>query len=245
MKKLVCLLMGSLVLGLLIGCTLGPKTSTKPASGGPKDNSPHTNTSTAAASSSQTGNATTVPEMAGWHLVETKYFVPDIDVDVNGGPVKSTQSGTGATLLDYYQDSGDIGNITLAVKRTGEGGQVFASMQWQIIWSAPPSTLPDGLPASFDVEHKVLEAVTWNPPVLKATFDQPDMKPGYSSSSPNTFWQPNGSKGQYKDTREEVYNMQVTMTTKNPIAKGKAGDRKAIYINFGEGYGMRYTYEWR
>jgi len=184
-------------------------------------------------------------EMTAWHLVDTKYFVPDEDIDVNGGPVESTQSGTGAVLLDYLQDTGDIGDMILRAVRTDEGGTVFADMEWQILWDAPPDTLYDGQYISIDVEHKVLNAKTWNPPALGAIFDQPDMGMQRTSSSPNIFHQPVGSQGPYKDTREEVYNMKATMTTERPIAKGKAGDRMAIYINFGEGYGMRYTYEWR
>ncbi len=191
--------------------------------------------------------ATVKAKEEGWHLVETKYFVPDSDVDVNGGPVKSKMSGTGALLLDYYQDSGNIdtGEIILTHYRTGEDGKVLASYKWKVLWNTPPSFLPAGQPASIDVEHKVLETNVWNPPVLSASFDMPDMKIGFNSSSPNTFHQPNGSKGQYRDTREEVYNMKATMTTVSPIAKGKTGDRRAIYIKFGDGYGMRYTYEWK
>lgn len=259
MKRTVGLLVGLLIVALLVGCTGGPKTPTSaktssrgstataanPPGSATKSSSPQVNASTPTASSSQAGKPTSVPEPAGWRLVETKYFVPDEDLDVNGGPVKKKQSGTGATLLDYFQDSGDTGDRILTCKRTDEGGKVFASMKWQVLWSAPPLTLTVGQPVSIDVEHRVLEAVTWNPPPLKASLDMPDQKPGYTSSSPNIFHQPQGSQGPYKDTREEVYNMKATMTTERPVAKGKAGDRVAIYISFGEGYGMRYTYAWK
>lgn len=259
MKRPVVWLMGLLVLALLVGCAGGPKTSTRAdtssqsdttgptssPSGGTKSNSPQPGTSAPTAGPRPTGNQTSVPEAAGWRLVETKYFVPDVDLDVNGGPVKKKQSGTGATLLDYYQDLGDTGDRILTCTRTDEGGKVLASMKWQVLWSAPPLTLTVGQPVSIDVEHRVLEAVTWNPPPLSASLDMPDQKPGYASSSPNVFHQPTGSQGPYKDTREEVYNMKATMTSERPVAKGKAGDRVAIYIHFGEGYGMRYTYEWR
>jgi len=259
MKRPVGWLKWLLILGLLAGCTGGPKTATSantssrsssaeaanPPGSGAKGNTPQAIASTPTASSSQAGKPIQTPETAGWRLVETKYYVPDVDLDVNGGPVKSKQSGTGAVLLDSYQDSGEPGNITLAHKRTDEGGKVFASVKWQTLWSVPPLTLAVGQSVSIDVEHRVLEAVTWNPPPLKATLDMPDMKPGYASSSPNVFHQPQGSQGPYRDTREEVYNTKATMTTEKPVAKGKAGDRVAIYINLGEGYGMRYTYEWR
>lgn len=184
-------------------------------------------------------------EKPAWHLVETKYFVPNEDLDVNGGPVEKKQSGTGALLLDYYQDYGDIGNRTLRVWRTDGGGTVFADMEWQVLWDAPPSTLYEGQFASINVEHKVLKDKTWSPPPITASFDAPGMAIGFTSASPNKFRQPVGSKGPYKDTREEVYSMKATMTTVDPVGGGKAGAQRAIYISFGEGYGMRYTYEWR
>jgi hypothetical protein len=198
-----------------------------------------------AGASSKTSAATATPAGPGWVLVETKYFVPDIDVDVLGGPVRSSMTG-GGTLLDTYQDSGSKGDIKLSHVRTDEGGgTVFASVQWEIVWSDPAAWLPGGQTASFEVEHKVIEAKTWTPPALTAIFDMPDMGMGRSSSSPNRFHQPNGSQGTYSDTREQVSGMKATMTTELALPTGKAGDRRAIYINFGDGYGMRYTYEWK
>jgi hypothetical protein len=154
-------------------------------------------------------------------------------------------SGTSEKLFDYCYDSEVPGDMRLSHSRTDAGGKTVASTQWEILWDAPPDYLAGEQIISIDVEHKVIESNVWVPPALFASFDSPDMLMGSTSSTPNKFHQPNGSEGQYRDTREEVYNMKAVMTTEFPIAKGTTGDRMSIYINFGEGYGMRYTYEWK
>ncbi|NLF29060.1 MAG: hypothetical protein GX592_14280, partial [Clostridiales bacterium] len=183
-------------------------------------------------------------EVEGWHLVEELYMVPDEDVDVNGGPERFPLIG--GVGLDYYQDSGEPDHVILSHWRTNEGGSdVWASCEWEVLLeSPPPAYLPAGQPVSITVEHRVLETKVWEPPVLTAKFDGPDMELGYTSSSPNKFHHPYGEQKSYTDTGEEVYDRKATMTTENPIPEGEDGKRMAIYINYGWGYGMRYTYEW-
>jgi hypothetical protein len=219
MKKLSYLFLAGMILLSFTGCNTG--------------------------NSSKRNAASPTATPVGWPQTETKYFISANDLDVKGGPVESSMTGTGDRLFDYYQDEVKPGDITLSHSRKDASGKVQASVQWEIIWTAPADYLPAGVAASFDAEHKTVESLAWTPPAVTATFDQPDMDIGKSSASPNRFHQPNGSQGTYRDTREEVIGMKATMTTENPIAAGKAGDRMAIYITFGEGYGMRYTYEWR
>jgi hypothetical protein len=250
MKKYFCFLLIILfVLFSFIGCSEEPgnlsKNHTKQPDSGVQSSGPQNSGFWPKASEEQTGSTSTEVTQTGWHLAETKYIIPDVDLDVNGGPVKSTMTGTGQTLLDYHQDSVKTNDIIFSHSRTDEGGKVFASVQWEVLWITPADFLPADQKASIDVEHKVIEAVTWDPPPITAAFDTPDMLIGQSSSSPNKFHQPNGGMGAYRDTSLEVSGIKATMKTENPILKGKAGGRMAIYINFGDGYGMRYTYEWR
>jgi len=186
-----------------------------------------------------------VTPSSGWHLVNSEFLVSGSDLDVLGGPVKSTQTGTGALLLDYYQDEGALGDMKLVHYRTDEGGSVLVKCQWEVLWEAPASYLAAEQTTSITVEHKPLEEIVWKAPVLKASFDAADMIIGSTTASGIVFFHPHGEKQTYRDTREEVYNARETMTTKTPIPKGNPGDRRAIYISFGEGYGMRYTYEWK
>jgi hypothetical protein len=184
-------------------------------------------------------------EAEGWHLIESLYMVPDEDLDVNGGPRESWMTGVvNGLLLDYWQDTGSQGDIILKHYRTDKGGTVFTSVEWEILWENPPAYLPGGQPASITVEHRVLEAKTWEPPRMSAIFDVPDMEIGYRSSSPNTLHKPGENHNPYRDTTAEAYGERAIMTTERPIAAGDEGDRMALYIAFGDGYGMRYTYRW-
>jgi len=246
MKRIICISLCLFISFVLTGCNLlfpvrrhassvltefdNTSTESGDTSTKPDDTSPETVITSAAG--------------GGWTLVDTQYIVPDIDQDVLGGPVRSTMTGTGAALLDYYQDEGDIGNVMFVHYRTDEAGTLFAKAEWQIIWEAPPAYLPADEKVSFVVEHKPINEMTWTAPVLSASFDVPDLKPGSASAARIKFTQPHGAMGPYKDTREEVYNAKETMTTAVNIPKGNPGDRRAIYIYFGEGYGMRYTYAW-
>ena len=190
-------------------------------------------------------SSSTQEAVEGWHLIESLYLVPDVDVDVNNGPVESMMMGVAdGQLLDYYQDSGMVGDILLTHYRTGKAGNVFASTKWEVLWDAPPSYLPAGQSASITLEHRVLEEKAWGPPRMTAAFDVQDMLIGYRSASPNVFHHPGESHSQYRDTTTEVYDALEVMTTERPIAVGEDGDRLALYIDFGEGYGMRYTYQW-
>jgi len=181
--------------------------------------------------------------VSGWVLVESKYFQSSSDVDILGGPVKSTQTGTGAVLLDYYKDEGVHGNMLFTVRRTDGNGNYLVGSSWRVVWMDPDKFLPAGQQASLYIEHELI--ADWGTPAVSANFDVPDMEPNRVSSSPIRFLHDHGTDNPYKDTRAEVFNAKETLYTEKPLPEGKAGDRRAIYINFGQGYGMRYTYEWQ
>jgi len=184
-------------------------------------------------------------EVEGWHLIESLYMVDSVDLDVYGGPIKSWLMGAAdGLLLDYYQDSGSEGDILLTHYRTDKGGGVLASTKWEVLWDAPPSYLPAEQSVTITLEHRVLEVNSWEPPRMTAAFDVPDMEIGFTSSSPNRLHKPGTRQNPYKDETTEVYGEVAVLTTERPIAAGKESDRIALYINFGEGYGMRYTYRW-
>ena len=190
----------------------------------------------------QTGVAS--EEQAGWHLTGTEYLVPSVDLDVNGGPIERTMAGNGAALFDYHQDEVGDHSVVIENGRTDAGGKVLANARWQVLWDEPAAFLPAGAGASVTVEQVVIEENTWKAPALRAAIDVPDLEIGYSSSSPNTFHQPNGGFNGYRDTSEEVSAARETMTSESPLPEGEAGDRIALYISFGDGYSMRYTYTW-
>lgn len=186
---------------------------------------------------------TTADSHNGWLLVESKYFQSTSDVDILGGPVKSTQTGTGAVLLDYYRDEGVHGNMLFTVRRTDGNGNYLVGSSWRVVWMDPDKFLPAGQQASLYIEHELI--ADWGTPAVSANFDMPDMEPNRVSSSPIRFLHEHGTDNPYKDTRAEVFNAKETLYTEKPLPEGKPGDRRAIYINFGQGYGMRYTYEWQ
>ena len=179
----------------------------------------------------------------GWYLVDTTYFQSPSDVDILGGPVKSTMTGTSAGLSDYYRDEGSPNNIVLSHTRVADGGNVVATATWRVAWTDPAPFLPAGQTASLEIEHELV--ADWGTPSVTTYFDVPDMQPGHVSSSPIPFVHPHGEKTPYRDTREEVRAAKETVTSREPLPEGKPGDSRAIYLHFGEGYGMRYTYQWR
>ncbi len=189
------------------------------------------------------GSAATDAGREGWHLVETRYFQSESDTDILGGPVKNAMTGTGALLLTYYRDEGETGNRLFSTTRTNEEGKTLAKAEWRVTWKAPAAFLPGGESARVYVEHELI--ADWGTPPVTAIFDMPDMIPGKRGASPILFVHEHGTKGPYRDTREEVFNARETMTTRNPLPEGKPGDRRAVYLHFGVGYGMRYTYEWK
>ena len=184
-------------------------------------------------------------EVEGWHLIESFYLVPDEDLDINGGPIESRMSGVAnGLLLDYLQDTWTQGDVILKQYRTDKGGTVFASIEWEVLWENPPTYLPGDQPVSITVEHRVLEAMTWNPPSVGAAFDVPDLEIGFCSATPNTLHKPGTRQNPYRDETTEAYSERAVMTTERKVASGGEDDRIALYISFGKGYGMRYTYRW-
>ncbi len=153
------------------------------------------------------------------------------------------QTGTSNVLEDYYRDEGVHGNMLFSVTRKVEEGGLVAEAIWRVIWTDPDEFLPAGQQASLYIEHELI--ADWGTPRVSANFDVPDMQLGYASSSPIRFLHEHGGDNPYRDLRAEVSNAKETLYTEKPLPEGKAGDRRAIYINFGVGYGMRYTYEWQ
>lgn len=179
----------------------------------------------------------------GWCLIQTEYLVSDGDNDVCGGPSKDYMSN-GAVLWNYLQDT--VGDHTVVIDhyRTDDGGGLLARARWQVEWEDPAAFFPAGEHASVAVEHIVLEIETWTPPSMDVKIDAPDLWIGGTTSSPNTFHQPNGGFDGTVDTSAIVYDDHQVMTSQDPLPEGGEGDRIALYINFGLGYGMRYTYTW-
>lgn len=188
----------------------------------------------------QVGAASAV--RTGWCLIKTEYLVDDLDTDING-PCKSYMSN-GALLLDYWQDTVADHSVVIDHYRTDEGGGVLARARWQVEWEKPAAFLPAGEHASITVKHIVLAVEPWTPPGVTVKIDVPDLEIDGASASPNTFHQPNGGFDGTVDTSAVVYDDCQVMTSQDPLPEGAEGSLIALYINFGEGYGMRYTYAW-
>ena len=172
----------------------------------------------------------------GWYLVREMPIMSNNDITIHpdGGP-GSTHSGDRYT--DVHRGNIDKPIYDFIIERLFEQGDISASGSVRITWEDPSSYLAPGQKASISAEVEMIHS--WAVGNMVASFDEVDVQPGYSSPSVIRFVTPEGKN----IARGASYSGNIQMVKEIP--EGKPGDERAILINFGNGYGYRYIYQWR
>lgn len=186
------------------------------------------------------GGKVELPSKPGWHLIGTDYLVSSGDVTKHQNRYYSETNlmGTSSKLYDYIEGTGGKNNFTVARWRTGGDGKQIAGSKSISKWDDPPSYLEPDRKVSLKVQRSYDPTnSTWGQSGMLIRFDSIDLPgAGYATSSTISFVTATGN------TPWHAYDGVVESS--RVIPKGKAGDRKAIWIGL-DGYSFKYTYEWR
>lgn len=170
----------------------------------------------------------------GWHLVETKYLPSSMDISILGGAFNR-----GGGLYDSHKGEGTEGNMTISHSRETSNGGHVAHINYQVTWDTPPAYLAPGAKTGFEVEMKVTDYASWSSLYnISAHFDSGELASAdYATSSPIRFQSDIGET--------HIINTKTYFESSKVIPEGKAGDKKAIWLNLGDNYGYCYLYEWK
>lgn len=174
-------------------------------------------------------------DKGGWHLVDTKYIPSPMDIKILG-----SSFNRGGGLYDTKKGEGNEGNMTLSHSRTTANGGGVAHINYQVLWDTPPAYLASGVKTGFKIEMKVLDySASWSSIYkVSAHFDSGELESAdYATSSPIRFQSDAGET--------HILNKNTYFESSKVIPEGKAGDKKAIWLNLGGNYGYCYLYEWK
>lgn len=174
----------------------------------------------------------------GWHLVETKYHLSSVDYSVKG-EIQNSVMGTTGYIYDKHTIEGSEGDMTITASRRNEKDSV-AHVTYQVIWDTPPAYLASGHKTGFNIEYKAVSASgSWAGLYeVSAIFDMAGLTPGSATAGSMRFYSSDGEGFIGKD-------MDVYFESYKAIPEGRLGDKKAIILSLGDGYGYVYTYEWK
>ena len=79
---------------------------------------------------------------------------------------------------------------------------------------------------------------SWGIGQMNVKFDMEDIQPGYITANAIDYAKPDGNAYLY-----ESYEGPIVMN--KAMMEGNKGDKKAVIMNLGNGYGFKYYYEWR
>ena len=182
-----------------------------------------------------TGKVCASTAQGGWHLVESKYYPSALDITILGGAYEQ-----GRGLYDTFAGEGSEGEMRFSHTRKDANGKTLAYVNYQVNWEKPPAYLAPEKKTGFNIEMKVLSFSSgWDSSVwASAHFDSADL-PGasYATAGKIPFRAAGGG--------EILRNMKTYFESSKVIPAGKKGDKKAIWLNLGNGYGYAYIYEWR
>jgi len=171
-----------------------------------------------------TGFAQTASSVSGWHL--TGYSFKDGTLQK-----ESVLAGTTSKMNDVISYKGDKGNIEITQNRYDvKTGKLLAGVTYRVLWSDPPTVLSPDEKYSLDFELATISSLTW-----KAGQQSMHLNQGLNG---NYFITPDGTKYITKDIK-------TRLITEKVIDKGTKGAKRAIQMNFGNGFSATYTYEWR
>jgi len=182
----------------------------------------------------ETVNADTT---GGWHLAETNYYLSTSDYTVKG-EIQNGIIGTSDVIYDKYMVEGSEGDMTFTHSRRYENGNAIAHVTYQVVWDTPPSYIASGQKAGFNIDYKVVSSKSWGGVQINAHLDAASIKPGGATSSYISFQLEDGTK--YINSDKQGY-----FESEKVIPEGRPGDKKAIILTLGNGYGYTYIYEWK
>ncbi len=185
------------------------------------------------------GGQVELPAKAGWYLTGWDYLINPSDrtLQPNGYFKEMLQAGTTSKLYDSIQGTGEKNDFTVAISRTSQSGAYIAGSTSTSTWDDPPSYLAPGESPKLEVARSYQDNGTWGQVGMVVKFDNNDLPgPNHATSGCVKFLTPDG--------KPAWHTYSGAVETGKPIPAGKAGQLKAIWIAL-EGYGYRYTYEWR
>jgi hypothetical protein len=173
----------------------------------------------------------------GWHFVEHKYYKSSQDVTIVGS-IESGVIGTADKIYDTYTGEGSKGNFTITHSRKDKNGNAIASYSYKTVWDDPPAYLAPNKKVGFNIDVKTLSSKTWLAAQVSSSFDSADFAgPGGASSSKISF-QTSTGETHLRDVKSYYESSKV-------IPEGRPGNKRAIWMHLGDGYGYAYIYEWR
>lgn len=199
--------------------------------------SPTVNVTTAAPVSAASPSPTVKPSATvspGWYFTRWEYIISKVDVTLVGA-IESSVMGTSGKIYDYNKGEGDKNDFSVSLTRKYENGGVVASGSCTTTWTDPQEFIAAGQKASFTVKRST--GSSWGINKMSASVDKEDILPGYASAGRISFTAPDGNG--YLENYEGIFEAEKGM------AKGTKGEKKAVIVTLGNGYGFKYYYEWR
>ncbi len=172
-----------------------------------------------------------------WHLVETKYHLSSIDYTIKG-EIQNTVIAKTGYIYDKYTTEGSEGNMTITHSRRHDDGSPIAHVTYQVIWDTPPTYLAPNQKTGFNIEYEIISSNSWGGGNVSASFDSADIKPGGGTAGLIRFQLEDGVS--WINT-----NKKGCFESGKVIPEGRPGNKKAIILSLGEGYGYSYIYEWK
>jgi hypothetical protein len=170
----------------------------------------------------------------GWYFTRWEYVMSSVDVSLVGGREGRTSAGDG--ILDYAKGEGDKNNFTISVWRTFDNGKHIASGSAVTTWTDPQQFAAEGQKLSMNLSRQIESS--WGIPQMSVTVDMAEINPGGGTAGKVNFATPDGNAYLSK-------NYEGLFEAQKGMPKGKLGDKKAIIMTLGSGYGFKYYYEWR
>lgn len=178
----------------------------------------------------------TMPERSrpGWYLIDKEFVPYQYDFQIYGECVSSTSSGE--KLYDKYTGVGEEGSYIIShSRRSGSNANPSYFSDSLVEFSGAPTYMAEGKTYSMDLAHQVMQG-DWGYSNVCIEFSSVE-EIGYGASDDITFVDVNG-KGYYE-------KQTGTVTTEDEIPAGDIDSIRYIKVSLGNGYGYRYTYEWR
>ena len=144
---------------------------------------------------------------------------------------ESVLAGTSSKMNDVISFQGNKGNIEITHNRYDvKTGKLLAGVIYKVLWTDPPANLRPDEKISLDFQLVTMSTVSWKAPQQSVYLNQ-----GLSGIY---FITPDGTKFITKDVKSKL-------TTEKVIEKGSKGVKRALLLNFGNGFSATYNYEWR
>ena len=169
----------------------------------------------------------------GWYLTGWEYMIASIDVTLQPNGYHSAVSG----LYNYAQGTGEKGDFTISHWRNDSNGRRVAGSTSYSKWGDPPEYLKEGAVITLNIDRSYDANNTWGQNGFSIKFDSEDLPgAGYATAGRISFVNSAGTN--------TFHTFSGPVSNEKGFPKGKAGDKKAIWVYL-EGHSYKYTYEWQ